>query len=82
MSKEQLKQTKDEFDALNGFGQYHWLVNNREKVLVVTLDNDNTSVLLVGDDQCDYLMYIKDDCGSRSGTAHLLTLLKIPNEFC
>ena len=78
-----LAKIKKEFDALPPDVQWYWiLVDERHLVDEVILDNDNTSIHLIGDDDSLYPLYPKSHCGNTNGVLHMLRALGITANHC
>ena len=74
---------KKEFDALPPDSQWYWiLVDERHLIEEIILDNDNTSVHLLGDTERLYPLYPKSHCGNTSGVLHMLRALEINANHC
>ncbi len=71
--------TEKQFNALNEVEQWQWVLDNKNKIQQVTLDNDNTSIMMK--DSEDYY-YMHRDCGDRDGVKILLTLIGLNAERC
>ncbi len=64
---------KTEFDALPEKEQWKWLIENKEKVTKIDLDNDETYISFIGDDENE--SRFKADIGNRQGVNYLLEAL-------
>lgn len=73
---------KTHFDGLTAPAQWLWIVENRQLVEEIILDNDNTSVHLHGDTDAEHALYPKSDCGNRYGVLYLLRALGLNTNHC
>lgn len=64
---------KAEFDALPEKEQWEWLIKNKEKVSQIDLDNDETYISFIDDDENE--SRFKADIGNRHGVNYLLEAL-------
>jgi hypothetical protein len=68
---------QEQFKTLTSEQQWKWVVDNKEMIEQVDLDNDGTWVSLKGsDDEC---LTMKAYLGWDDGVQHLLTAIGIPN---
>lgn len=70
--------TQEQFN--NAEDQWQWVLQNKEKVKMITLDNDNTMITFV--DDVDAYGYFDSYIGQSKGTLDLLDALGLPAEFC
>ncbi len=63
---------KQIFDALEAAAQWEWILQNKEKIETIALDNDETFVSFVGEDSEGIF---KADIGNREGATLLLEAL-------
>lgn len=64
---------KTEFDALTEKEQWKWLIENKDKVVQIDLDNDETYISFIDDDENE--SRFKADIGNRQGVNYLLEVL-------
>lgn len=64
---------KTEFDALTEKEQWKWLIENKDKVAQIDLDNDETYISFIDDDENE--SRFKADIGNRQGVNYLLEAL-------
>lgn len=64
---------KTEFDALTEKEQWKWLIENKDKVVQIDLDNDETYISFIDDDENE--SRFKADIGNRQGVNYLLEAL-------
>lgn len=78
-----MKTLREKFESLKADKQWEWVVKNPDKIQMITLDNDSTSIMFKGDeDEDERYTHFRSDIGNRIGVTHLLDALKIPNEYC
>ncbi len=78
-----MKTPKEKFEDLEPSEQWSFVVKNANKVELIILDNDNTSIFFKGKEaEDDRYTSFDDDIGDREGVLHLLKALKIPCERC
>lgn len=77
-----MEKIKLHFDSLTPAAQWEWVVENRNLIDEVILDNDNTSIHLHGDEDAEHVLYAKNDCGDRYGVLYLLRALGINANHC
>ena len=73
------------FDEMTESAQWQWVINNKEKINLIELDNDTTYVCAdcfkeEGNEECSGYIAMKADIGNRWGIYHLLNALKIKNQ--
>lgn len=72
--------TEESFNALNSRDQWKWIVDNKEQIQMITLDNDNCSIQIKGlSDSC---WYPHTWLGYSDGVHDLLNAIGIPCENC
>ncbi len=77
--------TRKEFEQLEPDQQWLWVVNNKEEILLIELDNDVTYVTAArfkedGNDECRGSISMKSYLGNGWGIDHLLEALGITVE--
>ena len=77
-----MEKIKLHFDSLTAPSQWQWVVENRQLIEEILLDNDNTSIHLAGDEEALHILYPKNDCGDRYGVLYLLRALGINANHC
>lgn len=70
--------TKEQF--INAEDQWQWVLQNRDKVKVIILDNDDTMIAFQGSD--DEYAHFDSYIGQSQGTIELLEAIGLPAEFC
>jgi len=77
-----LEQLKENFDKLGKEEQWVWLFNTIHKdKFFLYLDNDNTSLLWIEDEDGEYGMMFKADIGDRKGVFCLLKAIGIDARY-
>lgn len=77
-----MEDIKLHFNSISGPDQWKWIYDNRSMIKEVILDTDNTSVHLKGDDDSNFVLYPKKDCGNRNGVLWLLRAIGLPANHC
>ena len=74
--------TRTEFEELTPEQQWKWVIDNKEKISLIELDNDCTYISSecfkeVGNEECSGSISIKSYLGHSSGVFHLMAALGI-----
>jgi hypothetical protein len=77
-----LELIKTKFDSLSNSQQWEWIIEYRQLIEEIILDNDNTSIHLHGDKEAKHVLYPKMDCGDRYGVLYLLRGLGFNANHC
>lgn len=70
-SMEQFKNAED---------QWQWVLQNKEKVKMISLDNDNTMITFT--ENTEWYAYFDEYIGQARGTLNLLEAIGLPGEYC
>ena len=77
----ELSEVKKHFNSLSKADQWKWLIENKDNYeFVVMLDNDCTDISFTEDEDGDYSLTFKADCGDRQGVELLFAALGISAE--
>ena len=78
-----MRLTEKEFKELSSKEQWEWVLNHKNEIKLI-LDNDNTSVTFLGEEENDDapIYYLEDWLGNGPGVEILLSAIGIQNEDC
>lgn len=74
-----MENIKKKIDSLSPQDQWKWFLENHKTFppFQLMLDNDSNEIWFDDDEEADFMIYFKADCGNRYGLYHLFNALGI-----